>query len=314
MLRRSRVVLTVLSLLAGLLVATVPTATPAAAANNQPKPLSRTAVVTNNIQGSTGGTDSKWGITVRGLIQNNDIVLLQEVGPGGPPAPDGQPTNEQTPIVRNGATIRHFIWQVGAMQGPGPRGSGVALAQVYYLQTDNFGGTGTGGRVNIAIVTRDVPDDFMVVTNPNQRGRAALGVRFGTTWYFTIHGLAYGGPVNDSQDLLDAIDTDVNTAGAAAGVAYSYTVGGDFNVEPNQLAGANGLGIPPGSRIINSNRATQQNGRELDYFVSDDPTSPPTLANGRAAIRQNGAQADHYAVRMGALRAASLPPSLDVMF
>ncbi|HEY4459342.1 MAG TPA: arabinofuranosidase catalytic domain-containing protein, partial [Pseudonocardiaceae bacterium] len=135
-----------------------------------------------------------------------------------------------------------------------------------------------------------------------------------TNWYFTIHGLSYGGPVNDSQELLDAIDTEVDAAGAAAGVNYSYTVGGDFNVEPAQLAGPNGLGIPPGSRIINSNQATQQSGRELDYFVTDDQTSPPTLANGRAAIRQNGAQADHYAVRMGALRAASLPPSLDVMF
>jgi hypothetical protein len=301
-------VLTVLALLAGLL-ASVPNAAPAAAENNQSKPLSQTAVVTNNIQGSTGGTDSKWGITVRGLIQTNDIVLLQEVGPSGPPPPG---STEQAPIVRNGNSIRHFIWQVGALQGP-PRTGGLALAQVYYLQTDNFGGTGTGGRVNIAIVTRDLPDDFMVVTNPNQAGRAALGVRFGTTWYFTIHGLAYGGPVNDSQELLDAIDTDVDSAGAAAGVNYSYTVGGDFNVEPAELAGANGLGIPPGSRIINSNRATQQNGRELDYFVSDDPTSPPVLANGRTAQRLNGAQADHYAVRMGGLLAAAEPPSLKVM-
>ena len=296
---RPQVLLTVVSLLCTLLVVSMHNATPAAAQNNEPKPLSQTAVVTNNIQGSTAGADSKWTTTVRGFIQTNDIVLLQEAGPSGPPG-----STEQVPIVRNGNTIRHFQWEVGADHN-GP--DDVVLAQVYFLQTDDNGGTGTGGRVNTAIVTRALPDDFMVVVNPNAAGRTALGVRFGTNWYFSFHGLSGNrttgaGVGADSGPMLAAIATAVTNYNAANNITSTYTVGGDFNREPVDLA------IPAGSRILRGYEPTQQSGRELDYFVSNDPTSPASPAR-----RLDGAQSDHYAVMMGALRAAAGPPSLRVM-
>jgi lysophospholipase L1-like esterase len=302
-----RVLLTVVSLLCALVTVAAYRATPAAA-DVPPKPLSQVTVTTNNIQGSTGGTDSKWTTTVRGLVQTNEVVLLQEVGPSGPP---NNQANRQPDIERNGATIQHWNWQVGVLENPS-RNDSVSLAQVYFLQTDNFGGTNTGGRVNLAIVTRDVPDDFMVVTNPNQHGRDALGVRFGTTWYFTIHGLSFGGAMNDSVVLVGAVNAavqDYNTA--HPGLGSTYTIGGDFNLNPSLLTLPNDRDV----RIINSGRATQQQGGELDYFVSNDPTPAPVIASrGRRAARENGAQPDHYAVRIGGMFAAAGPPSDKIMF
>ncbi|NUR03480.1 MAG: hypothetical protein HOY79_45290 [Streptomyces sp.] len=140
------------------------TAVPAAA------PLSQTSVITDNIQGASAtaqdgaNTDSKWTTMVRGFFQTANVVLIQEAGPSGPPG-----SYEQTPIIDpvNGNRVRHFFWTVGT--GP---------AQVYFLQTDDNGGTAVGGRVNIAVVTREVPDEVYIVTSPVNAGRAALRVRF----------------------------------------------------------------------------------------------------------------------------------------
>jgi hypothetical protein len=322
---RSRVLLMVVSLLCTLLVVSVHSATPAAASGNQNAPLSSTAVATVNMQGasttvngtatSTGTTRSKWSETVRGLIQTNNIVLLQEAGPSGPPNPDDADGHDNAPhdtiTTDTGDTIQHFIWNVGT-ERVGGSATGVSLAQVYFLQTDDNGGTAVGGRVNIGIVTRDVPDDFMVVRNPNDNGRAALGVRFGNNWYFTVHGLAFGGSrPNDSAALLEAIASDVALEGASDGRTYTYTVGGDFNQTPATLTDQ---GIPGGARILNPHAPTHISGNELDYFVTNDPTSPPVLPNGYYAQAENLGLGDHAAVRMGALRAAAGTPSLKVMF
>jgi hypothetical protein len=304
-LRRSRVVLTVLSLLAGVLVVSVQGATPAAAENNDPAPLSSTAIITNNIQGAfttpedDANTDSKWNTMVRGFIQNANIVLVQEAGATAPGI-------EQTPIATDGTQVRRFLWPVGAVQGP-PRGDGVALAQVYFLQTDSNAGTNVGGRVNIAIVTRATPDEVRVVPNPNpnQRGRAALGVRFGDNWYFNLHGLANQNNPNlggtDSEVLIATIANFVRTLGQARAQPYTYTIGGDFNRLPGDLE------IPDGSRRINTREPTQQSGGILDYFVTTDTSSPEF-----GPARLNGRQSDHYPVQIGSLRASAGPPSLRV--
>ena len=284
-----RVLLMVASLLSALLVS-VHFAAPAAAL-----PLAQTSVITNNIQGASAtsqddaNTDSKWTTMVTGFFRDAPVVLIQEAGPSGPPG-----ATEQTPIVTDGNTVRHFLWR--------PRLEW--LAQVYFLQTnDPTNPRAVGGRVNIAIVTRSVPDEVRVVANPVTAGRTALGVRFGNNWYFSIHGLSGGG--NDSAALLDAIDTAVDSWNPA----YTYTVGGDFNRDPAALAAQNNnTGIPPGAHRLTTGRATHQAGGELDYFVTNDPSTPTSPAH-----LINGAQSDHYPVMVGALQAMAEPPDLSMM-
>jgi len=304
-----RVLLAVVSLLSALLVS-VHFAAPAAAL-----PLSATTVITNNIQGASAtaedgrNTDSKWTTQIRNYIQAASIVLVQEAGPSGPPG-----AVQQADIITDGNTVRHYLWGVGTGRAP------ASLAQVYFLQTDDpTNPRAVGGRVNIAIVTRAVPDEVRVVPNRVNAGRAALGVRFGNNWYFSIHGLSGGG--NDSSALLDDIDTAVDSWGTAAGHSYTYTIGGDFNRDPADLAAQNNnTGIPPGAHIYNSGEATHQGngvtGGELDYFVSNDPSYP-----NAPVYRLDGRQGDHYAVQLGGLRAAAEPneqppvepPNLKIM-
>ncbi|MFJ2745831.1 GDSL-type esterase/lipase family protein [Streptomyces sp. NPDC087440] len=261
-----------LALTAGGLVA----ARPAEAAD---LPLSRATVISNNLQGGTAGADSKWTTTVTGQIRFADVVLLQEVGSSGPPS--GRP---QTPIIvnpggRGSVTIEHSTWM--------PRD---IPYNVYFLRTSN------GGRVNSAIVTRDVPDEVNVVENPIPDGRAALGVRFGNHWYFTFHGQSGSG--GDSGALLGAVNTQVAQWSNGRAV---WTVGGDFNVEPGVLP--NRSGYPSGvARIHNSGLPTHQSGSELDYFVTND------LVTDTPTTRLPGGQPDHYPVNLGGLRAAALPP------
>ncbi|WP_240124266.1 arabinofuranosidase catalytic domain-containing protein [Streptomyces sp. MUM 136J] len=274
--RRRWVVLAVASLLCTLLGG-IYNAAPAAAA-----PLSRTSLLTNNIQGASQ-TDSKWRTMVAGFIRHNaPIVMIQEAGPSGPPG-----ATEFAPTNSNGNQVRHFVWAPGRD----------TTANVYFVQTDNNGGTGTGGRVNIAIVTRATPNEVIVVPNPVNAGRVALGVRFGDNWYFSIHGLSGGG--NDSGALLRAIDTTITGLNAN----YTYTVGGDYNRDPSLLQ------LPAGARVYATGEATQQSGGELDYFVTNDPSAPTT-----GATRQNGSQSDHYPVQLGGMQAAAEPQDLRGMF
>jgi len=285
----------VLSSLCALLVASAHNAPPAAAANVPP------SIITNNIQGASAtsqddaNTDSKWTTMVDGFIRTSDVVLIQEAGAGGPGGPTR--STELAPLTVDGQQVRHFNWRVGL------RAHGVPWVNVYFLQTDDNGRTAVGGRVNIATVTRSEPDGFMVVQNPNERGRQALGVRFGSVWIFNLHGLAYGNNTpNDSAGLLAAINSDVALDNAANGTDYTYMVGGDFNIDPAVL---NNAGIPNGDSIYASDLATHENGHELDYFVGNSPV-------GTGAIRLDGRQSDHYPVQLNGLAAGAVLPPLNV--
>jgi hypothetical protein len=90
--------------------------------------------------------------------------------------------------------------------------------------------------------------------------------------------------------------------------SYTWTVGGDFNVDPAVLQRRGQF--PVGAVVHNSGRATHQSGAELDYFVTSDHTG---AANGITAHRMDGANSDHYAVWLGGLRAGAEPPQLKVM-
>ncbi|MEW2119604.1 spherulation-specific family 4 protein [Streptomyces sp. NPDC005474] len=243
--------------------------------------LNDTSLITNNLQGysSKGDAGSKWTTSVEQFINAAPIVLLQEVGPGGPPrAGDG--TLHQT---ENG-DYREYTWTVGGSF----RGFDT---HVYYTQTQGDATSeNPSGRVNIAIVTRDVPDEVFIVNSSTERGRNALGVRFGNNWYFTFHGLARSRGSDDGP-MLNDIDLEVQ---AHRGQGQTWTVGGDFNVDPAILAQRSNF--PRGPHIHASGQATHISGHELDYFVSTEPTvaRPPWV--------RNGATPDHFAVQLGPLR------------
>jgi lysophospholipase L1-like esterase len=281
------VLLTAASLLTGLAVG-VPGAAPADAA-----PLTQTTMITSNLLGSTirgggGPVENKWSTMVRGFVRGANVVMLQEVGSAGPPGSDALPD-----IQSNGETIQHFEWTVGTSR------DAIPFAQVYYLQTDDNGGTGTGGRVNIAIATMTAPDEVVAVQNPTP-GRNALGVRFGMNWYFSIHGLSGSG--GDDVPVVNSIVAAVNSWNPA----YTVTIGGDFNLDPNALR--NRQGFPAAMRILRPAQATHVGGGELDYFVTNDPSQ-----NLPGIHVLPTSQSDHNPVMLGELRGAAEPQDLTVM-
>lgn len=281
---RSRAALVTLSILGTALVV-VPGASPAAAA-----PLRQTSIITNNIQGEGGGTASKWTTEVQRYAESVNIVLVQEAGPQGP----SSATRQADITTADGDTVRHSMWQpLTSRRQPNPY-------HVFFIQTDDNGGRGQGGRVNLATITHDQPDEVRVVTNPLERGRAALGVRFGDDWYFNVHGLSSGG--GDSNTLLTAIRDSVRSWGAQ----YRWTAGGDFNVDPRTLQDR--ADFPVGAHVYDSRRPTHQHGGELDYFVSSDDRT----GNARA-IRMDAGSSDHYPVWWNGMQAAAEPPELKVM-
>jgi lysophospholipase L1-like esterase len=244
-------------------------------------PLDQTTLITNNLQGqsSDGDAASKWTTSVFEFIRQAPIVLLQEVGPGGPPSA-GDGIRRQTP---EGIAYTQYGWRPGSST----RGS---QYNVYYAQTQGDAANTPNGRVNIAVVTRDVPDEVRIVTNPVAAGRAALGVRFGTHWYFTVHGLSGGG--GDDGPLLTQIDQRVR---AWTGASAQWTAAGDFNVDPATLRAR--ATFPQNAVIRSTGRATHINGGELDYIVTSETNYlvQPEL--------RHGATPDHFAVQLGPIRA-----------
>ncbi|MCE6995398.1 glycosyl hydrolase family 18 protein [Saccharothrix sp. S26] len=271
---------------------------PAAAADF---PAATTPMITWNMQGGNNQAqnDSKWHNTVRRLALQVPILMLQEVGPHPPLNSFAEPDQTFTTYDSQGNprqhTVLHRTWVVDTDRNEGPM-----TRQVYFLPTDDDATNPRriGGRVNIALVLTEVPDELIVVGNPVDAGRNALGVRFGDEWYFTMHGLTNGG--GDSGPLLDAIDDQV----AALGTHYNATVGGDFNVDPLVLGRR--INFPPNLRIHNARHPTHQNGGELDYFVTTHFFDQPLTAT----VRPEG-DSDHRPVQAGQLRAAGPTPSID---
>ncbi|GAA4657000.1 hypothetical protein GCM10023324_02050 [Streptomyces youssoufiensis] len=264
-------------------------------------PAASTPLMSWNMQGGSNNASDggKWNNGVRLLAMQAPIVMLQEAGPHPPSNSTAQPSQTFTTIDSQGAahqhTVLHHTWTVGA----GSRNP-VPTREVYFLPTtdDATNPRLIGGRVNIALVLREAPDELIVVGNPVDAGRNALGARFGDEWYFTVHGLSGGG--GDSAALLEAIHNQIDELEDRRDVLYHVTVGGDFNVDPRALATR---GIPLGMRIRNSGGATHQGGGELDYFVTThiDHERPVTVQTGRGS--------DHWPVLYGQLNVDGPTPT-----
>ncbi|MFC5662563.1 glycosyl hydrolase family 18 protein [Kitasatospora misakiensis] len=254
------------------------------------------------MQGSSikAKTGSKWTNAVRALAMQVPIVMLQEAGPELPARSDPQPSQTFTTTDQAGVqhqyTVLHHTWVVDTgYRNPNP------TREVYFLQTrdDADNPRRIGGRVNIALVTREGADELLVVGNPIDAGRNALGARFGNEWYFTFHGLSSGG--GDSAGMLTAIRDQVAALGTQRGVTYHATIGGDFNVEPGDLSQRSNF--PRGMVIHGSGRATHQEGHQLDYFVTTHPNLDPGVT-----VRSDG-NSDHRPVQFNRLNAAGATPS-----
>ncbi|MFE1291202.1 glycosyl hydrolase family 18 protein [Streptomyces sp. NPDC058751] len=264
-------------------------------------PAATTTLISWNMQGSNNEavTGSKWTNTVKLLAMDSPIVMIQEAGPEPPPGSTEQPSQTFTTTDSQGVTHQHTLlrhtWVVGSSS------HAIPTREVYFLQTDDDAQNPRriGGRVNIALVLAEGPDELLVVGNPVDAGRNALGARFGNEWYFTVHGLSGGG--GDSAALVDAIDDQIDLLEIRRGVSYHVTIGGDFNVDPAILGDRRHF--PPNMRINSSGQATHQRGGELDYFVTThtDRALPVT-------VRSEG-DSDHRPVQSGRLAAAGADPS-----
>ncbi|UZN03804.1 FG-GAP-like repeat-containing protein [Cellulomonas sp. S1-8] len=285
----------VLCLLAALLVAL-----PAAPAAAEDRPLASTSVFTWNMQGaneSGTGATNKWQNHVRTWALQYPIMMLQEAGalPARSAVHIGDRTlttgGPGTGAPRTNHTVQHYIWDVVTA-------SRSAVRHVYFVLTQD----GRGGRVNIAMVVDGEPDEVNVVENPIDAGRIALGVRYGAHWYFTVHALSGGG--GDAGQLLDAVDDEVLRWGEERGVDYRWTVGGDFNVEPQVLVGRNYFPPLAGAITTNVNTPTHNSGNRYDYFVTNERNTDL----GDAYVL-GGPPSDHRPVGAGRMRAAAEPPS-----
>ncbi|WP_233636001.1 GDSL-type esterase/lipase family protein [Hymenobacter setariae] len=218
------------------------------------------------MQGGSAGNVDKWNADVLPLSLTHDVVALQEAG-SAPPASSVEVGRYNTPE----GTVRVTSWNIGT-------GSRVNVRYVYFLTTDP-----TGNRVNLALVTKHVPDNWQTVP-PGITGvsRGALGVQLGAAWYYTLHGLSGNG--NDDANLLHNIE-------AASGISF-WVAMGDYNRNPSTLQ------IPPGSKLYNTGQATQQSGGELDYLVSNDIIDCEHGAKDKELrARTMGAKSsDHYPV------------------
>ncbi len=254
-----------------------------------------------NMQGATADGQSKWTTVVGpALNQNQPVVALQEVGSGPPPSAPGTtdmtlsgtqlaalPASMYYDVPDNPAarTVRHTQWAYGGV-----------LHDVYYLQTDANNGTWASGRVNLAIVTPRAADDVVIIPTPGGRSsngalRPALGVRIGTTWYFSIHAASGGG--SNAPGLLANINSFVTARNASDPLGEEGLVLGDFNRDPSTLPAVTTqqiISTPVGT-------PTQRQGGRLDYGVIVEPDGlfPSNIVAG---IPNATLESDHQPVRI----------------
>lgn len=277
--RRGRHTTTLLRLGFAALIAATTTLTVVPAA--EAAPLEQHTPATYNMQGASAETASKWSSDIRDLTAGHDVLALQEAGPVPALTPGGSFNYVNT--YGNGAgAVHHYTRNFGTSSRP-------LLRQVYFLRTDQG-----GNRVNLAMVTRNQPDEVVIVPPTFATSRWSFGLRFGQTVFFTVHALSGGG--NDGPGMVRRI------AQFTAQHGWDYAVMGDFNRDPDRWAGQ----LPQGSFLYRSGQATQQSAGELDYMIASRAVQ---LYEGR---RLGGYSSDHYPVdfQVFPLRAAAMPVSI----
>jgi hypothetical protein len=233
--------------------------------------LEQHSPATYNMQGASSDTTPKWSSDIPGLL-NHDVLALQEAGPL-PPLDPGGVFSYQDSQSSNGRTVYHYLRNFGTRTRPNFR-------HVYFMQTDP-----NGNRVNLAMVTQHPADQVWFVPPTFAGSRAAFGLRFGNTVFYTVHGLSGGG--NDVPSIVNRIADGSQAAG------FDYAILGDFNRDPASLDNR----LPASAHVYRSGRATQQSGGELDYMVASRDTAAYGLLYQGHLI--GGISADHYPVEFG---------------
>jgi hypothetical protein len=192
-------------------------------------------VGTWNMQGSNARTEVKWQSGVANLMGGLrgglrlDVLALQEAGAAPPGAQGITPANVRTnnwPInlnVIDGIPVNAYTWL--GTQRPG--------YYVYWINTDP-----NGNRVNVAIVTRRAADEVITFRTIGS-ARTVLGVRFGLTWYYTVHarsGIPNDDSLNnDGADIANAINDVTDYLGTGVAGGYRFVALGDWNRDPGEL-------------------------------------------------------------------------------
>ncbi|MCZ7438872.1 FG-GAP-like repeat-containing protein [Micromonospora sp. WMMC241] len=258
------------AVLVGLLAITGVTVTRAAPASAVPGDGSA-PFASYNMEGSLNG--ERWGSEVAALATEFPVVFLQEAGSGPPPQPYyGQP-QQQIPVNRfdgGPAFVTHTTWEARRLR------DGNILRHVYFAQTDpqrSQAGVNQfrGGRVNLAMVTDTPADEVRLIrnnafANPGPgvaadayRSRPVLGLRFGQTWYYDLHGRG-----NDIQGLLANIR-------AATRPGEGWILAGDFNVHIENRSTTDAesitLHLQDNEHLLRPGVATHDNGGEIDFAI-----------------------------------------------
>jgi len=224
---------------------------------------------TYNMQG--GG--AKWSTDIPQLIRDGyDVISLQEAGPNPPGRLNWVSRDLVVTAHHPGWAVREYRWR--------PPGQTVDW-YIYYVRTDPSGTAGaTGGRVNLAILTRSYPSAVHVIepafynaTTGAPQSRPALGITLGNTQFYTVHAMSGGG--NDGRRLLATIADHAGT--------HPWAAMGDWNREPGRLT------IRRGWHRYTAGTSTHQSGGELDYMVSNE-----RIAGYGGAL--HAMASDHYAV------------------
>ncbi|MET7566973.1 hypothetical protein ABZT04_00485 [Streptomyces sp. NPDC005492] len=294
----------VLAVLAGLVTNLALTAATAHAVNDD----GTSRFATYNMQGSDNGL--RWTSEIGDLAQNNPLLALQEVG-SGPPAGAGLRTSR--PIRLNPPRPNGLPGSVTETIMPASWAGGTRY--VYYLQTDPQRADDTGddswdgGQINLAMVTdsRVQRNNIRVLENPlydpnpnapnnRYRERPLLGLRFGTTWYWNVHGRG-----EDVPALLDQVRNNSD--------GQNWVLVGDFNLNilnsTDQEARDRSLHLRADETLLRTNQPTHMGSvnTELDYAVTHG------LPAGFTATRPGGLGADHIPVVFARTPPPAQPPT-----
>lgn len=220
---------------------------PASPAQAQPTPFTGINLVTWNSLGQNWSSVAT--LLSRGHGRENQLAVIQEAGPAPAEMQDFGVVAERT-FGNVTYQVRRYRWEA-----PG------ATYQVYWMN----GNAANGGRVNFAIVAREMALSVLIAPPPRPNTRPSFGIRIGLDYYFNVHAPS----PNNGQDAVQILSNISNTVAAVDGL--NWTAIGDFNVNPGALQPyINGAWPTVGRRpvIYQPGVPTQDGWGTLDYMVS----------------------------------------------
>lgn len=240
-------------------------------------------VGTYNLQGSGASQENKWNQAIKPLLTGglvHDVVFVQEAGPVPLSCRVPQPISlyvkkagDVSKKAKSATGLRYLKF------GGSHRRKDRARANLNLLHYEWDTGS---GRVNLAVITRHKAKKAALLYPDNKTWRPALGLEIDGVWYFSIHAISPKGP--DAKELLGVVHAHVAQHGAGP-----WVVGGDFNREPDTMAGCLGTICPAPSGTHPRETTDEKPVRRIyDYVVRNGPA--------RTGVCLNLNYSDHVAV------------------